>query len=180
MICKKTKLEGVLIISPNVFGDERGYFFESYNQSKFEKELGKFEFIQDNQSLSSKNVLRGLHFQNPPFEQGKLVRVIKGSVNDIIVDIRKDSPTYGEHISVHLTEKDHKMVWIPPGFAHGFETLEDDTIFFYKVTNQYNKESEGCIQWNDPQLNISWKSKKPIVSAKDQIGESFEAFNSLF
>ena len=132
------------------------------------------------QSLSQKGVVRGLHFQNPPFDQGKLVRVIKGSVNDVVVDIRKSSSTYGEVFNTRLTESNFKMLWIPPGFAHGFETLEDDTIFAYKVTNDYNKESEGSILWNDKTLNIKWETKNPVISEKDGNGELFENFNSLF
>jgi dTDP-4-dehydrorhamnose 3,5-epimerase len=170
MIFEKTELEGVFIITPKVFGDDRGYFFEPFNKKSFTEKVGKFNFIQDNQSLSSKGVLRGLHFQNPPFEQGKLVRVIKGGVCDVIVDIRKKSPTYGKYLKVILTETNFKMLWVPPGFAHGFETLENNTIFAYKVTNYYNKDSEGCILWNDPTL----------ISDKDKIANKFEDFNSLF
>ena len=177
---EKTKIEGVIVITPNIFGDDRGHFFEPFNKKKFDENIGEFNFVQDNQSLSSKGVLRGLHFQNPPFEQGKLVRVIKGSVADVIVDIRKDSSTYGQSLKVILSESNFKMLWIPPGFAHGFETLEDNTIFAYKVTNYYNKESEDCILWNDPTLKINWESKKPIISNKDKIANKFESFNSLF
>jgi len=177
---EKTALEGVFIITPKVFGDDRGYFFEPFNKNEFTANIGEFNFVQDNQSKSSKGVLRGLHFQNPPFEQGKLVRVIKGSVSDVIVDIRKSSKTYGKHLKVLLTESNFKMLWIPYGFAHGFETLEDDTIFAYKVTNYYNKESEGCILWNDPNLKIKWESEYPLVSDKDKIANNFENFNSLF
>tara|TARA_B110000211_G_scaffold226714_1_gene280649 strand:+ start:2972 stop:3514 length:543 start_codon:yes stop_codon:yes gene_type:complete len=177
---EKTELEGVFIITPNIFGDDRGHFFEPFNKKIFSENIGDYSFVQDNQSLSSKDVLRGLHFQNPPFEQGKLVRVIKGSVADVVVDIRKNSSTYGKSLKVVLTESNFKMLWIPPGFAHGFETLEDNTIFAYKVTNYYNKESEGCILWNDETLKIEWTSKSPIVSDKDKIADNFESFNSLF
>ena len=177
---EKTALEGVFILIPKVFGDDRGYFFEPFNKKEFTANVGDFNFVQDNQSKSSKGVLRGLHFQNPPFEQGKLVRVIKGSVSDVIVDIRKSSKTYGKHLKVTLTESNFKMLWIPPGFAHGFETLEDNTIFAYKVTNYYNKESEGCILWNDPNLEIKWESEHPLVSDKDKTAKNFENFNSLF
>lgn len=180
MKIEKTTLNDVLVISPNVFGDHRGYFLESFNESKITSAIGDFKFVQDNQSLSSKGVLRGLHFQNPPFEQGKLVRVIKGSVNDVIVDIRKNSSTYGKSFKICLSEENFKMLWIPPGFAHGFETLEDDTIFAYKVTEYYNKDSEGAIIWNDPTLNIKWESKNPNTSKKDNEGELFEDFKSLF
>jgi dTDP-4-dehydrorhamnose 3,5-epimerase len=180
MTFDKTNLNDVFIITPDVFGDDRGHFFEPYNQKIFKENVGDFNFVQDNQSRSSKGVLRGLHFQNPPYEQGKLVRVIRGSVADVIVDLRKESSTYGEHLKVILTDSNFKMLWVPPGFAHGFETLEDNTIFAYKVTNYYNKESEGCIHWNDSTLNISWESKSPIISAKDKVADQFESFNSLF
>ena len=180
MKLEPTIFEDVFVISPNVFGDHRGYFMESFNAKHLKEVIGDLEFVQDNQSLSSKGVLRGLHFQNPPFEQGKLVRVIKGAVNDIIVDIRKNSPTYGQSFKIRLSEENFKMLWIPPGFAHGFETLEEDTIFSYKVTNYYNKESEGSMVWNDPTLNIKWETKKPSTSEKDNNGELFENFKSLF
>jgi len=180
MKIESTPLKDVLIITPNVFGDHRGYFMESFNDKEITKYIGKYSFVQDNQSLSSKGVLRGLHFQNPPYEQGKLVRVIKGAVNDVVVDIRKDSSTYGKTFKIKLSEENFKMLWIPPGFAHGFETLEDDTIFAYKVTNYYNKESEGSIIWNDPTLNLNWETENPSTSVKDNEGELFENFNSLF
>lgn len=164
----ETPLLGALILEPRIFHDERGYFYESYNQNAFQQAGITALFVQDNQSLSQKGALRGLHFQAPPFDQGKLVRVIQGAVNDVIVDIRKNSPTFGQHFSVTLTGENKTMFWIPPGFAHGFETLEDQTIFVYKCTNMYNKESEGGIRWNDPALNINWKTSDPLVSAKDQ------------
>ncbi len=175
-----TPISGLYEIIPNVFGDHRGYFMESFNAKDLKEIIGEFEFVQDNQSLSSKGVLRGLHFQNPPFEQGKLVRVIKGSVNDVVVDIRKNSPTYGKSFKIKLSEENFKMLWIPPGFAHGFETLEDNTIFAYKVTKYYNPDSEGSIIWNDPTLNIDWETKNPSTSKKDNDGELFENFSSLF
>ncbi|MBK21597.1 MAG: dTDP-4-dehydrorhamnose 3,5-epimerase [Flavobacteriales bacterium] len=180
MKVEKTLLKDLLIISPKVFVDERGYFMESFNRKTLGNHIGDYQFIQDNQSLSVKGVLRGLHFQNPPFHQGKLVRVIKGAVNDVAVDIRKNSPTYGKHFKIRLSESNFKMLWIPPGFAHGFETLEDDTIFAYKVTNDYDKESEGSILWNDPTLNIEWETKNPTISDKDDKSELFENFKSLF
>jgi len=176
----ETKIEGLLIIKPQVFNDERGYFFESFNEDKF-KDLGLASaFVQDNESKSQKNVLRGLHFQKPPFAQGKLVRVIKGSVLDVAVDLRPDSPTYGQWEAVELTEENKLMYWIPPGFAHGFVTLEDDTIFSYKCTNVYNKESEGSIQWNDADLCIDWKIENPILSEKDLVSPGFDGFVSPF
>ena len=136
----KTPIDGLLVIKPKVFGDDRGYFFESWSKDAFAKNGLDLDFIQDNQSLSSKGVLRGLHFQNPPFAQGKLVRVIKGRVLDVAVDIRKESQTYGQYFSVELSEENKTIFWIPPGFAHGFIALEDDTIFTYKCTGVYNKE----------------------------------------
>ena len=173
---EETSLKDVYTITPNVIGDYRGYFMESFNKKKFESIIGPVNFVQDNQSLSSKGVLRGLHLQEPPYAQGKLVRVTKGSVNDVIVDIRKDSLTYGENFKIFLSEKNFKMLWIPPGFAHGFETLEDETIFTYKVTNYYNKESERTIRWNDPTLSIEWETEDPSTSEKDNQGELFENF----
>lgn len=175
-----TPIEGLLIIEPQVFKDERGYFYESYNINKF-KEVGIHEnFIQDNQSLSQKGAIRGLHFQAAPFEQGKLVRVVQGAVFDVVVDIRKNSPTYGQHFDVELTEENMLMFYIPAGFAHGFETLADNTIFQYKCTNVYDKASEGGIYWNDPDLNIQWQTKSPIVSSKDQELPTFNTFVSPF
>ncbi|MEZ4937080.1 MAG: dTDP-4-dehydrorhamnose 3,5-epimerase [Crocinitomicaceae bacterium] len=173
-------LSDVRIIKPKIFGDSRGYFLESYNSDKYKSFLGDTQFVQDNESLSSKGVIRGLHFQNPPFAQGKLVRVIKGAVLDVIVDIRKNSPTYGHCHCELLTEENKTQVWVPVGFAHGFETLENDTIFAYKCTSNYNVDSEGSIYWNDPTLNIPWKTKDPIISAKDQHQNLFENFNSPF
>ena len=176
----KTDIEGLLIIKPKVFEDNRGYFFESWNKEVFESKGIKNEFLQDNQSLSHSGVLRGLHFQNPPYEQGKLVRVIKGSVMDVAVDIRKNSPTYGEHMTVYLSGDNKKMFWIPPGFAHGFVTLEDNTIFSYKCTNIYNKESEGTLMWNDEDLKIDWHTNTPIVSDKDEVGIKFKKLKTKF
>lgn len=175
-----TPIEGLLIIEPQVFKDERGYFYESYNIDKF-KEVGIYEnFIQDNQSLSQKGAIRGLHFQAAPFEQGKLVRVVQGAVFDVVVDIRKNSATYGQHFDIELTGENMLMFYIPAGFAHGFETLADNTIFQYKCTNLYNKTSEGGIYWNDPTLNIKWQTKTPIISAKDQELPTFHTFVSPF
>lgn len=176
----ETKIEDLLIIKPKVFADSRGYFFESYNADVFKQNNITVNFVQDNQSLSSTGVLRGLHFQAPPFDQGKLVRVITGAVLDIAVDIRKDSPTYGEHIAIELTEENKTMFYIPPGFAHGFLTLRDNTIFSYKCTNVYNKLSEGCVLWNDTDLNINWNVANPILSEKDLVGTPFKEFNSPF
>ncbi len=176
----KTPIADLLIIQPQVFRDDRGYFFESYSKQKFLDAGLNLNFVQDNESKSQKNVLRGLHFQNPPFAQGKLVRVIKGSVLDVAVDIRKTSPTYGKSFMLELTELNKTMLWIPPGFAHGFATLEDDTIFSYKCTNIYNKASEGSILWNDPDLNIEWNIENPILSDKDKVSPLFADFVSEF
>lgn len=176
----ETAIPGLLEIEPRVFGDDRGYFYESYNKQAFQAAGIEPEFVQDNQSFSSKGVLRGLHFQNPPYAQGKLVRVIQGAVLDVAVDIRKNSPTYGQHHAVKLTGENKKMFWIPPGFAHGFLTLENDTIFAYKCTELYNKESEGAILWNDPELNINWNIENPLVSEKDQNAPKFNALKSEF
>ena len=175
-----TPLDGLLIIKPDVFEDERGYFFESYNHDKFLKEGLDLKFLQDNESKSKKGVLRGLHFQAPPFAQGKLVRVMRGSVLDVAVDIRKNSSTYGKWESILLSGQNKWMYWIPPGFAHGFVTLEDETIFFYKCTNGYNKASEGSVRWNDPQLNIDWGIADPVISDKDKVAPGFGEFNSPF
>ena len=177
---KTTNIEGLLVIQPKVFEDERGYFFESYNKSVFSKLGIDHEFIQDNQSLSQKGVLRGLHFQNPPYSQGKLIRIIKGAVLDIAVDIRIKSPTYGKHFKAELNEKNKTMMWIPEGFAHGFLTLENNTIFSYKCTNIYNKASEDCILWNDASLGIDWEITNPVISEKDSKGKLFKGFISLF
>jgi len=175
-----TGFEGLYLIQPKIFYDDRGYFFESYHKEKLAAAGIISEFVQDNQSLSDKNVLRGLHFQNPPFAQGKLVRIITGSVLDLVVDIRKESKTYGKHYKVELNEENKTMLWIPQGFAHGFLTLRDNTIFAYKCTNYYNKNSEGCILWNDADLNIDWEVENPIISAKDLVGSKFREFETLF
>jgi dTDP-4-dehydrorhamnose 3,5-epimerase len=163
----ETPIQGLALIEPAVFADDRGHFFESFSEKELRRLGLTLPFVQDNQSVSSKDVLRGLHFQKPPFEQGKLVRVARGSVIDVAVDIRAGSTTYGQHYSVLLSGKNNKMFWIPPGFAHGFLSLEDDTIFLYKCTNYYNKESEGGIRYDDPAIQIAWNVENPIVSGKD-------------
>jgi len=173
-------IEGLLIIRPAVFGDERGYFYESFNSQKFRATGLDTEFVQDNISKSSKNVLRGLHFQNPPFAQGKLVSVLQGSVLDVAVDIRKNSPSYGQHYSIVLSEENKTQFYVPPGFAHGFKTLEDNTIFSYKCTEGYNKDSEGAIKWDDEDLAIDWQVDNPIVSDKDKISPSFNDLVTQF
>jgi dTDP-4-dehydrorhamnose 3,5-epimerase len=175
-----TPIEGILIIEPQIFKDSRGYFFESYNQDKMEAAGIALSFVQDNQSLSQKGAVRGLHFQAPPFEQGKLVRVVAGAVRDVVVDIRKNSPTYGQHFSIDLSAENQLMFWIPPGFAHGFETLADNTIFLYKCTNMYHKNSEGGLLWNDPAIGIKWQTQDAIVSEKDMILPTLKDFVSPF
>jgi dTDP-4-dehydrorhamnose 3,5-epimerase len=176
----ETGIKDLVVIIPKVFRDDRGYFFESFNRSKLDVLGNDLEFVQDNQSLSQKDVLRGLHFQNPPYAQAKLVSVIQGSVLDVAVDIRKESPTYGKSFSIILDGIDKNQLFIPVGFAHGFKTLENNTIFFYKCTNYYNKESEGCLLWNDPDLNINWDIENPMLSEKDKIGQLFDTFVSNF
>ncbi len=176
----KTPIEGLLVIKPNIFGDDRGFFFESWSKKAYQEIDLDVDFVQDNQSLSQKGVLRGLHFQAPPFAQGKLVRVIKGSVIDVAVDIRKNSSTYGAHFSIELSEDNKTIFWIPPGFAHGFVSLEDNTIFSYKCTAAYNKESEGALLWNDTDLKINWSIENPLVSDKDKEAETFKHFTSPF
>ena len=173
-------IEGLLLFNPKVFKDERGEFFETYNYEKYASQLPNVNFVQDNLSKSHKNVLRGLHFQLPPFEQGKLVQVIKGRALDVAVDIRKNSKTYGHYFSVELSEINKIQFWIPPGFAHGFLSLEDDTLFAYKCTNNYSPGHEMTILWNDSQLAIDWKETQPIVSSKDTQGIPFTDFNSPF
>jgi len=173
-------LPGVKLIQPNVFEDERGYFYESYNRNNLANIGISDDFVQDNQSLSHRGVLRGLHFQNPPMAQGKLVRAVKGAVLDVVVDIRKDSATYGKHYTVELNETNKLMLWVPVGFAHGFCTLEDHTVFSYKCTNYYDPKSESGIMWNDKDLGINWDMKNPILSNKDKENTLFSEFVSPF
>lgn len=166
----KTKIPGLLIIEPKLFVDERGYFFESYNQKAFSSAVGNITFVQDNESKSSYGVLRGLHFQLPPFAQSKLVRVIEGNVLDIAVDIRKNSPTYGQYVSVELTGESHRQLFIPKGFAHGFVVLSQQAVFQYKCDEFYHPEAEGAIAWNDPDLAIDWQIpiEDMILSERDK------------
>lgn len=174
-------IEGLFVIEPNVFGDDRGYFFESFNEKSWMDQVGFVPtFVQDNESMSGKNVLRGIHFQNPPDQQGKLVRVIKGSVLDVAVDLRKNSPTYGLHQKVVLSGENKKQFYVPAGFGHGFLTLEDDTIFSYKCTSHYNPKNESGILWNDSQLNIDWGVNNPLISSKDKSLQKFINFVSPF
>jgi len=172
---RKTSIEGLVEIFPKFFRDERGLFFESYNINTFQALGLPTNFVQDNQSFSHKGVLRGLHFQTGPFAQGKLVRVVKGLVLDVAVDIRPESPTFGKYEVFELDGERHNMAYIPEGFAHGFVALED-SIFTYKCTNVYDKASEGGILWNDPQLEIEWGISDPIVSEKDQVLPTFREY----
>lgn len=165
-----TAIEGVVILEPKVFGDERGYFFESFSQREFEEKVCKTTFVQDNESSSRYGVLRGLHFQKPPHAQAKLVRVVKGKVLDIAVDIRKGSPTFGHHVSIELSGENKRQLFIPRGFAHGFAVLSEEVVFQYKCDNYYVPHSEGGILWNDPALGIDWKlpEEDVILSEKDK------------
>lgn len=166
----KSNIEGVVIIEPRIFRDDRGYFFESFSQRDFQEKVCNTVFVQDNESKSSYGVLRGLHFQKPPYAQSKLVRVIKGAVLDIAVDIRKGSPTFGQHVAVELTEENHRQFFIPRGFAHGFSVLTDEVIFQYKCDNFYAPQSEGALAWDDPDLAIDWRipTDKVLLSEKDR------------
>ena len=165
----ETKISDLIIIEPIIFGDARGYFLESYNQKKFEEAVGKTSFVQDNESKSSKGVLRGLHFQKPPFAQAKLVRCIEGKVIDVAVDFRKGSPTYGKHVSVELSGENKRQLFVPRGFAHGFLVLSDSATFAYKVDNTYAPDHDAGIRWNDKELNIQWgmEDSEVIISEKD-------------
>src|ERR1041385_9066153 len=177
---ENTFIEGLKIIRPRIFRDARGYFFESFSKKIFSENGISEDFVQDNQSLSQKDVLRGLHFQDPPHAQGKLVRVISGSVLDVAVDIRRSSPTYGRHFSLLLSGENNILFYIPPGFAHGFLTLEDQTIFSCKCSDYYHKAAEDCIAWNDADLAIDWGISDPSISEKDSKGKSFRDFSSHF
>lgn len=178
----ETPIDGLLIIEPTVWNDTRGYFYESYNKQLFSDAGINLEFVQDNQSFSQRGTLRGLHAQADPHAQGKLVRVIQGRVLDVAVDVRKNSPTYGQHYTIELSGENQKMFWIPPGFLHGFETLEDNTIFIYKVTGFYNKAAEIGVRWDDPDLNINWglAHNEIILSEKDKVLPSLKDLDSPF
>ncbi|MCG6167630.1 dTDP-4-dehydrorhamnose 3,5-epimerase [Leptospira sanjuanensis] len=181
---KRFPIEGPVLIEPKVFGDERGFFFESFKDSAFKQENIPTDFFQDNHSRSARGVLRGMHMQIPPYEQGKLVRVVRGRVIDVVVDIRIGSPTFAQWVSVELSEENKNIFWVPPGFAHGFLTLEDETDFLYKVTQEYNPKNEVGIRWNDPALDIPWKTWLPdsdfIVSQRDQETPLLADFKSPF
>ncbi len=179
----RTAIEGVFIIEPRVFGDARGYFFESFNEREFTEKIGKnVRFVQDNESLSCYGVLRGLHFQQPPYAQSKLVRVVKGKVLDVAVDIRKGSPTYGQHVVVELSAENHRQIFIPKGFAHGFSVLSDEVVFQYKCDEFYCPQSEGALAWDDPDLAIDWRlpSDKVLLSEKDRHHPAFRTFQTPF
>lgn len=181
----ETSIPGVLIIETDVFGDHRGYFTETYSKPKYKAMGIDVEFVQDNMSFSAKKgTLRGLHWQNPPYAQSKLVSCSRGKVIDVAVDIRKNSPTYGQWVSVELSAENHRQFFIPQGFAHGFLTLSDDVEFRYKVDNVYNKEAEGGIRYDDPTVNVDWgkllNGIEPILSPKDQTGPTLEEANNLF
>tara|TARA_B100001250_G_C19745424_1_gene765078 strand:+ start:529 stop:1080 length:552 start_codon:yes stop_codon:yes gene_type:complete len=171
----KTKINGVFIIKNNLFIDKRGEFMETWNTETFKENNLKINFSQDNISISKKNTLRGLHFQNQPYGQTKYVRVIKGKALDVVVDIRKESKTFGKHISIELSNN-RDGLWIPPGMAHGFLSLEENTIFTYKCSGQYQPKYEHTIKWNDPDINIQWGTDQPIVSEKDQNGISLKSY----
>lgn len=179
MILEKTFINDVILLTPIVYKDDRGYFMESYNQKKVELMI-KDRFVQDNESVSHKNVLRGLHLQLPPHAQSKLVRVIKGSILDVVVDLRKDSETYGKHFKHVLSGENKKQLYIPVGFAHGFLSLEDDTILNYKCSDYYHAKSEASILWNDPDLSIDWGVNDPILTEKDQLAQNFVTFENPF
>lgn len=166
----KTAIEGVFILEPRLFEDARGYFFESFNQREFEEKVGKTVFVQDNESKSSYGVVRGLHIQKPPYTQSKLVRVVKGAVLDVAVDVRKGSPTFGQHVAVELTGENHRQFFIPKGFLHGFSVLSEEVVFQYKCDNFYAPASEGAVAWDDPDLGIDWRipADKVILSEKDK------------
>jgi dTDP-4-dehydrorhamnose 3,5-epimerase len=174
-------IEGLYVIKPDIFGDKRGFFTELFNQKGFDAiGLGHLKFVQDNLSYSSQGIVRGLHFQAPPHAQGKLVTVLQGRVLDVAVDIRKGSPTYGEHFAIELDAEDITLFYIPPGFAHGFQVLSEKALFSYKCTNFYNKASEGGLLWNDPALEIKWAELTPSVSDKDQLLPGLGEFETPF
>ena len=178
----KTEIPDVYIIEPSVFGDNRGYFLESFNLEKFEENVYPIKFVQDNESKSSKGVLRGLHFQKPPFDQAKLVRCIEGRVMDVAVDIRKGSLTYGKHVAIELTGENKRQLFVPRGFAHGFSVLSDTAVFAYKVDNRYAPEFDAGIRWNDKELNIQWgmEDSEVMISAKDAELPFLSEFESPF
>ena len=178
----KTAIDGVVILEPRIFKDPRGYFFESFSQREFDEKVGPVRFVQDNESMSSNGVMRGLHFQRPPFTQSKLVRCVKGAVLDVAVDIRKGSPTYGQHVAVELTEENHKQFFIPKGFAHGFAVLSETAVFQYKCDEFYHPEADGGISILDESLGIDWKipTEEALLSEKDTKHPLLKEFDSPF
>ncbi|MBE2246788.1 MAG: dTDP-4-dehydrorhamnose 3,5-epimerase [Candidatus Competibacteraceae bacterium] len=175
-----TDIKGLAVITPQIFADERGYFLETYHHEKLRQLIYPLEFVQDNESSSTIHTLRGLHFQIPPFAQGKLVRVIRGKALDVAVDLRKSSPTYGQYFSIWLDDISKQQLWIPPGFAHGFLAADEGTLFAYKCTAYYQRDAERCIRWNDTNLSIDWGVDNPLVSIKDNQGMDFKMFDSPF
>ncbi len=174
-------IEGPMMVRPRQFGDDRGHFAETWRQAHFEAAIGRaVDFVQDNESVSGQGVLRGLHFQVPDRPQGKLVRVVRGAARDVIVDLRRSSKTYGHYQSAMLTEENRWQFWIPEGFAHGFLTLEPDTVFCYKCTEVYSPEHERALRWNDPDLKIDWGTSAPLLSEKDAAAPAFAGFDSPF
>lgn len=178
----KTDIEGLVIIEPRLFRDARGYFFESFSEREFAEKVAPVKFVQDNESRSSYGVLRGLHFQKPPYAQAKLVRVVKGRVLDVAVDLRKGSPTYGKYVAVELSEDNHLQFFLPRGFAHGFCVLSDEVVFQYKCDNYYAPQSEGAVIWNDPDLGIDWKipQEDVVLSDKDRCHPAFKELDDVF
>ena len=178
----ETEIEGVVILEPRIFKDDRGYFYESFSQREFEEKVCQTTFVQDNQSMSVYGVVRGLHFQKPPYCQSKLVRCIKGAVLDVAVDIRKGSPTFGKYVAVELTEENHRQFFIPRGFAHGFAVLSGEAVFQYKCDNYYNKESEGAIAWDDATRGVDWRipTENVILSEKDKMSKPISGNGYLF
>lgn len=178
----KTDIEGLVIIEPRLFRDARGYFFESFSEREFAEKVAPVKFVQDNESRSSYGVLRGLHFQKPPYAQAKLVRVAKGRVLDVAVDLRKGSPTYGKYVAVELSEDNHLQFFLPRGFAHGFCVLSDEVVFQYKCDNYYAPQSEGAVIWNDPDLGIDWRipQEDVVLSDKDRCHPAFKELDDVF
>ncbi len=178
----KTDIEGLVIIEPRLFRDARGYFFESFSEREFAEKVAPVKFVQDNESRSSYGVLRGLHFQKPPYAQAKLVRVVKGRVLDVAVDLRKGSPTYGKYVAVELSEDNHLQFFLPRGFAHGFCVLSDEVVFQYKCDNYYAPQSEGAVIWNDPDLGIDWRipQEDVVLSDKDRCHPAFKELDDVF
>jgi dTDP-4-dehydrorhamnose 3,5-epimerase len=178
----KTDIQGVVIVEPKVFGDHRGYFFESFSEKDFAEAVGEVKFVQDNESKSSYGVLRGLHFQKPPHAQAKLVRVVKGRVLDVAVDLRKGSPTFGKHVAVELTEENHRQFFVPRGFAHGFAVLSEEAVFQYKCDNYYAPQAEGALAWDDPDVAIDWgvPAESVILSEKDSRHPKLKDLDSPF